>query len=51
MIELTTLGRSTLRRDGEELASVAAQKQKFALLAYLAIEGHASRCEFQSFPR
>jgi DNA-binding SARP family transcriptional activator/Tfp pilus assembly protein PilF len=43
MIELTTLGRSTLRRDGEELASVAAQKQKFALLAYLAIEGHASR--------
>jgi DNA-binding SARP family transcriptional activator/TolB-like protein len=43
MIELRTLGRGVVRRDGEDLPGVAAQKQRFALFAYLAVEGRASR--------
>jgi DNA-binding SARP family transcriptional activator len=43
VIELTTFGRATIRRDGEELRSIARHKQKFAFLTYLAVEGQASR--------
>ncbi|UCC72155.1 MAG: hypothetical protein JSV86_17580 [Gemmatimonadota bacterium] len=43
MIELKTLGRGAISRDGEELAGLTAQKQRFALLAHLAIEGRVSR--------
>ncbi len=43
MIELRTLGRGAVHRDGEEVAGITAQKQRFALLAYLAVEGRASR--------
>ncbi len=43
MIELRTLGRGAIRRDGEELSGITAQKQRFALLAYLAVERRASR--------
>lgn len=43
MIELRTLGRGAVRRDGEEVTGIKAQKQRFALLAYLAVEGRASR--------
>ena len=43
MIELTTLGRSGIRRDGEELSSIARHKQKFAFLTYLAVEKQANR--------
>jgi DNA-binding SARP family transcriptional activator/TolB-like protein/tetratricopeptide (TPR) repeat protein len=43
MIELRTLGRGAVRRDGEDLPGVTAQKQRFALFAYLAVEGRASR--------
>ncbi len=43
MIELQTLGRGAVRRHGEDLPGITAQKQRFALLAYLAVEGRASR--------
>jgi DNA-binding SARP family transcriptional activator/TolB-like protein/tetratricopeptide (TPR) repeat protein len=43
MIELLTLGRGAVRRDGEDLPGITAQKQRFALLAYLAVERRASR--------
>ena len=43
MIELITLGRAAIRQDGVELGELAAHKQKFALLCYLAIEGPVGR--------
>ncbi len=43
MIELVTLGRATIRRDGEELAGLTARNQEFALLVYVALEGQVSR--------
>jgi DNA-binding SARP family transcriptional activator len=43
MIELQTLGRGTVRRDGEDLSGITSQKQRFALLVYLAVEKRASR--------
>lgn len=43
MIELRTLGRGTVSRDGEDIPGITAQKQRFALLAYLAVERRASR--------
>lgn len=43
MIHLLTLGRISIVRDGEELAWLAAHKQKMALLAYLAVEAPVMR--------
>jgi DNA-binding SARP family transcriptional activator/TolB-like protein len=43
MIELTTFGPGTIRKEGAELAGLAAQRQKYALLVYLALEGRARR--------
>jgi len=43
MIELRTLGRGAVQRDGADLPGITAQRQRFALLAYLAVEGQASR--------
>lgn len=43
MIELSTLGRGSVRRDGEELAAISKHKQKYALLVYLALEGRVTR--------
>ena len=43
MLELHLLGRNTISRNGEELVGISAQKQKFALIAYLALEGRATR--------
>lgn len=43
MIEFRTFGRGAVRRDGEDLPGVTAQKQRFALLAYLGVEVRASR--------
>lgn len=43
MIELTTLGRGSIRRNGSELESLATHRQKFALLVYLAMEGPVAR--------
>ncbi|MGD2152431.1 MAG: BTAD domain-containing putative transcriptional regulator [Gemmatimonadales bacterium] len=43
MIELRTLGRGAVHRDGVDLPGITAQRQRFALLAYLAVEGQASR--------
>jgi DNA-binding SARP family transcriptional activator/TolB-like protein len=49
MIELRTLGRGAVSRDGQDLPGVTAQKQRFALLAYLAVEGRASRGQLLAF--
>jgi len=43
MIELSTLGRGSVRRDGEELVAISKHKQKYALLVYLALEGRVTR--------
>ena len=43
MIELTTLGRISIRANGTERSELPAHKQKFALLVYLAVEGPVSR--------
>lgn len=43
MIELRTFGRGAVRRAGKHLPGITGQKQRFALLAYLAVEGRASR--------
>lgn len=43
MINLLTLGRTSIAQDGEELAWLAAHKQKMALLAYLAVEAPVMR--------
>lgn len=43
MIEVKTLGRCLIQRDGRELAELQAQKQPCALLLHLAIEGSTSR--------
>ncbi|MEE9132889.1 MAG: BTAD domain-containing putative transcriptional regulator [Gemmatimonadota bacterium] len=43
MIEIRTLGLGTVYKDGQELAGLAAQRQRFALLAYLAVEGRVNR--------
>ena len=43
MIELVTLGSSSIRHDGAELSALAAHKQKIALLSYLAVEGPVAR--------
>ncbi|UCF18454.1 MAG: hypothetical protein JSU87_10940 [Gemmatimonadota bacterium] len=43
MIEIATLGRISVRRAGQEIDAVAAQKQLVALLVYLALEGPVSR--------
>jgi len=43
MIEVRALGRGAVHKDGEELAGFSAQKQRYALLTYLGIEGRVSR--------
>ncbi len=43
MIELTTLGRGSIRRNGDELEALATHRQKFALLVYVAMEGPVAR--------
>jgi DNA-binding SARP family transcriptional activator/tRNA A-37 threonylcarbamoyl transferase component Bud32 len=43
MIELATLGGASIRRDGSEFTGLSAQKQKVALISYLAIEGPVAR--------
>ena len=43
MIELKTLGRGTVFKDGAELAGLPSQRQQFALLVYLAVEGRVTR--------
>jgi DNA-binding SARP family transcriptional activator len=43
MIQIKTLGRSAIFRDGTELKELEAQKQKVAILLYLAMEGAVSR--------
>jgi DNA-binding SARP family transcriptional activator len=43
MIELATLGGSSIRRDGSEFTGLSAHKQKIALLSYLAVEGPVAR--------
>ncbi len=43
MIELLTLGDSTIRRDGAECAGLTTQRQKVALLSYIAVEGPVDR--------
>ncbi len=43
MIDIATLGRTSVRRDGQEVDAVAAQKQLVAILVYLALEGPVRR--------
>lgn len=43
MIRLTTLGGASITRNGREHEALTARKQQFALLAYLALEGPATR--------
>jgi serine/threonine-protein kinase len=43
MINLLTLGRVSISRDGQDLTYLAAHKQKIGLLAYLAVEESVSR--------
>lgn len=43
MIEVKTLGRCLVQRDGHELAQLEAQKQPCALMLFLAIEGPTAR--------
>jgi len=43
MIELATLGGSSIRHDGSEFTGLSAHKQKIALLSYLAVEGPVPR--------
>lgn len=43
MIDITTLGREVVRKNGGEFGALAWHKQKFALLTYIAIEGPVSR--------
>jgi DNA-binding SARP family transcriptional activator len=43
MIDLLTLGRVSISRDGQDLTHLAAHKQKIGLLAYLAVEESVSR--------
>ncbi len=43
MIEIRTLGRPTIRRDGTELSALAAHRHYLALLIYVAMEGPVGR--------
>ncbi len=43
MIELITFGGASVFRDGEEVVGLLAQRQKVALLVYLALEGPVTR--------
>lgn len=43
MIELRTLGRGTVFKDGAELSGLPSQRQQFALFVYLAVEGRVTR--------
>ncbi len=43
MIELRTLGRGTVYKNGAELTGLLSQRQQFALLVYLAVEGRVTR--------
>jgi DNA-binding SARP family transcriptional activator/TolB-like protein len=43
MIEVKTLGRGAIFREGIELTELEAQRQKFAILVYLLMEGPVSR--------
>ncbi len=43
MIELATLGRVSIRREGVELETLLTHRQKFGLLVYLALEGPVNR--------
>jgi DNA-binding SARP family transcriptional activator/tRNA A-37 threonylcarbamoyl transferase component Bud32 len=43
MIELITLGASSIRQDGAERKGLSGHKQKLALLSYIAVEGPVSR--------
>lgn len=43
MIEIRTLGAARVEIDGREIARLSAHRQKFALLAYLSLEGPVSR--------
>ncbi len=43
MIEVRTLGQTSVQRDGLELEPLGAQKQRYALLVYLLMEGPTAR--------
>jgi DNA-binding SARP family transcriptional activator len=43
MIELITLGASSIRQDGAERTGLSSHKQKLALLSYIGVEGPVSR--------
>jgi len=43
MIELRTLGRVSVYRDGDEIAGITGQKRNLGLLVYVAVEGAVTR--------
>ena len=43
MIEVSTLGDRSVRREGIEIAGLSNDRQRFTLLVYLALQGPVSR--------